>query len=51
MLRSLEQLQFIISTFQGLEIYFGTQRKMIKMMLDFQAFQFENSIQCGKRDD
>jgi len=48
MLRSFEDLQFIESTSQSLEIDFGAQSKMVKMVLDFQALQFEHGIQSRK---
>ena len=37
MLRSLENLEFIVSTSQGLEIDFRAQSEMIELMSNFQG--------------
>jgi hypothetical protein len=41
MLRSFENLKFIKSHADSLEIQMRTQRKVIEMTFDFQAFQFK----------
>ena len=48
MLRSLEDLEFIKSHTNGLEIQVCAQGKMIEMSLDLQAFQLEESVKNGK---
>ena len=48
MLRSLENLEFIKSDANGLEIQMGSQGKMIEMLLYFQTFQFEKGVQNGE---
>ena len=48
MLRSLENLEFIIGDANGLEIQIGSQSKMIEMSLDLQTLQFEESIKNRK---
>jgi len=48
MLRSLKSLKLIKSDLNGLEILMSTQGKMIKLMFDLQALQFEYSIQGSK---
>jgi hypothetical protein len=45
MLRSLEDLQFVISHADSLEIQMGTQGKVIEMSFDLQAFELEESIE------
>jgi len=45
MLRSLEDLEFIVGNAYGFEIQMYPQSKMIKMSFDLQAFQLEASIQ------
>ena len=56
MLRSLENLEFIVGNANGFEVQMWTQSKMIEMPFDLQAFQFEESIKNSKdmivlRDD
>ena len=45
MLRSLEDLQFIKSHANSLEIQMGAQGEMIEMSFDLQAFELEESIE------
>lgn len=48
MLRSLEDLKFLKSDANSLEIQMSTQGKMIEMPFDLQTFQLEKGIQHGK---
>ena len=48
MLRSLENLEFLVGNANGFEIQMGTQGKMVEMSFDLQAFQFEESIKSSK---
>jgi hypothetical protein len=38
MLRSLEELEFLIGDANGFEVQMGTHSKMVEMPFDFQAF-------------
>lgn len=48
MLRSFEDLQFVIGYADRLEIQMRTQGKMVEMSFDLQAFEFEESIESSK---
>lgn len=48
MLRSLKNLEFVVSHANRLEIPMGTQGKMIEMTLEFETLQFKNSIHYRK---
>ena len=45
MLRSLEDLEFIVGNANDFEIQMCTQGEMIEVLFDLQAFQLEASIQ------
>ena len=48
MLRSLEDLEFIVGNANGLEIQMGAQGKMIEMPFYLQAFELEESLKNSK---
>ena len=48
MLRSLEDLKFIVGNPNGFEIQVCPQGKMIETTLDLETFQFEEGIQNSK---
>lgn len=48
MLRSLENLEFLVSHANRLEIQMSAQGEMIEFSFDLQAFQFEERIQRSK---